>query len=106
MNDADPKIVRGPGKNKWPGSPKAEGETVSDGAQAFVDDRSIAVENRSLPLVIKSKEPTARDVRQREILRLKVVSAVQMAALLFSEADIVSFVDEGLSNARHGSDRS
>lgn len=89
--EPDNKVITGPGSDRWPGSPQKD-----------VDKPADPVANKP-----ESKtNGTSRDERHLNILRLKVISAVQMAVLRFSEEDIRRMVEQAFSNVRNRNDYS
>ena len=79
------KVVVGPGPERWPGAP---------------DRRPVQTE--ALQEISAAEE--RRQERQRHVLRLKVISAVQMAAVRFSDDEIRAMVEQAFQNARTRND--
>lgn len=96
MSDDNSKIVLGPGRDRWPGSPH---KTVDNGSDAIA-------------LASTHSADIAREEKQKEVLRLRVISAmqraIQMGALRFLEVDIREMFEEAVRNVRNrnGSDHS
>lgn len=83
------KVLRGPGPDRWPGSPNKDVETsplaVADKTQPSPDDQ----------------QSTRREEKRRHVLRLKVMSSIQMAVPLFSEDEIRTMMEQAFQNIRN-----
>ena len=91
----DDKVLLGPGPDRWPGYPTQK--PVESGG------------NSAEPLATAASSQSVMDdrhSRQTGIVRLKVLSAVQMAALLFSEDEVRAIVEQALANIKARGDRS
>lgn len=85
--DEGAKIIVGPGRDRWPGSPNKDVETTH---------QEVADQTEQVPA-----QGTTREEKRRAVLRLKVMSAVQMAALLYSEDEIRTMVEQAFGNIRN-----
>lgn len=87
----DSKIILGPGRDRWPGTPH-------NGVEKHPQE--VAPSTRVKP------DESSRAGKRRNLLRLKVISAVQMAALQFSEDEIRQMVEQAFNNTRNRNDYS
>lgn len=84
-DEGNTSVILGPGPEVWPGSPT-----------------KIAVDKPKDPVVPPTR--LAPDDKRLKVARLKVISAVQTAALVFGESEIRVMVEEALQNIRNSSD--
>lgn len=99
-------ILRGP----WPGSPQQneipETPTVDNAAQAS----SVPIGSEEDGGDVPARSPHAaavrrlRETRQREMLRLKVITAVHAASFRFSKDEIRKFCEQAFENVEARSD--
>lgn len=95
MDDLGDKVILGPGPERWPGSPQKDVESV------IAPIVPTAESDPNLPPKVDKQGD-----KRRAVLRLKVISSVQMAALLFSEDEIRQMVEQAISNVRNRNDYS
>ncbi len=89
MDEGGAKIIAGPGRDRWPGSPNKDVETKAHEVADQTESPS-------------AEEPsTRREEKRRAVLRLKVISAVQMAVLLYTEDEIRTMVEQAFHNIRN-----
>ncbi len=90
MSDESRKIVIGPGKERWPGSPSNHVENIPKATPK--------------PLT-RVGEDEEREANHKRVLRIKAISALQraiaMAALRFTEDEIRELFQFALSNVRN-----
>lgn len=93
MDEGAGKIIEGPGRDRWPGSPNKAVEKPPEEVAA--------------PTRLPPDEPSPRrDEKRRSVLRLKVISAVQMAVSCFAEDEIRSMIEQAFQNIRSRNDYS
>ena len=87
MDEGTSKVIEGPGRDRWPGSPRKAVEKAAE---------EVAAPTRLPP----DDGSPRRDEKRRAVLRLKVISAVQMAVLCYAEDEIRSMIEQAFENIR------
>ena len=106
-------VVVGPGRDKWPGSPSMSSEDPPEDAEKSVDDHTIGVQEApassfpgeadvlpSLQAPPPEAEALARTLKRRQVLRLRVLSAVQAAAIQLEESEVRHLVEQAFENVK------
>lgn len=90
MSDPTTKIIVGPGKDRWPGSPVDFGD---------ISANDVASAQQATEL----SEATTRKAAD-DLAKLRVTSIVQSAVIRFGEDIVRLLVEQGYQNARYRSD--